>query len=442
MTNPEQPGRCSMEVSEPTATLRITFTFLLVGVIAVACLPMHAQTFTVIHSFTGHDGSNPVAGVTMDQAGNLWGTTELGGGANCDIGGCGTVYKLTHVKSGWVLSQLYAFQGGDDGQYPSSKVTFAPDGTIYSNTQGGSVGTVFRLRPPSTFCHSISCPWTKTTVASFGGGNGSYPSGDLTFDAAGNIYGTTGSGGRFKNCGGGGCGIVYELTPSGGSWTENVLYTFTDGADGGHPESGVIFDQSGHLFGTATIDNLIGGGDNGGVIFELVPSGSGWTETVLYHLQDPADGGKPYGGLIFDAAGNLYGTNTYGGSGDGGTVFELSPSGGYWNLNLLYSLTCPPGGYIGPYGKLVQDSSGNLYGASVSGGTYNYGYIFKLTPSNGSWSFTDLHDFTNGDDGAWPYDGLTLAANGNLYGTTFVGGQPGQGCYYGFNCGVIFEITP
>ncbi len=417
---------------------------LLVALIGCSALPCPAQTFSVIHSFTGHDGANPIVGLTLDAAGNLYGTTEFGGGHGCNIGDCGAVFKLTHRGSGWVLSLLYAFTGGQDGRFPSARVTFGPDGTLYGTASTGTsndyYGTVYNLRPPASVCKSVSCPWTETTIFPFNFATGYYPSGDLIFDAYGHMYGTTSSGGEFQNCGGGGCGVVYRLTLSGGVWTEDILYNFTDGVDGGHPSSGVLFDHAGNLYGTASIDNFQG--SSGGAVFELTPSGSGWTQTALYHFHDASAGSGPYGGLIFDASGNLYGTTAYGGSGDGGTVFELSPSGGTWNFNLLSSLTGLPGGYLGPYGKLVQDNAGNLYGSSVSGGTYNYGYVFKLTPSNGGWTLTDLHDFTNGSDGAWPYDGLVIDASGNLYGTTFVGGSPGEGCYYGFNCGVVFEITP
>jgi len=410
----------------------------------VAAPPAHAQTFAVIHSFNGSDGANPVVGLTLDAAGNLYGATQFGGGHGCNIGDCGTVFKLTHRGSGWVLSLLYAFTGGADGKFPQARVTIGPDGTLYGTASTGAsndyYGVVYNLRPPATVCKSVSCPWTQTTIFPFDFATGYYPSGDLIFDSSGHIYGTTSAGGEFQNCGGGGCGVVYELTLSSGVWAEDILYNFTRGADGGQPRSGVIFDYAGNLYGTAPIDSFQD--SSGGVVFELTPSGAHWTQTVLYHFQDASAGSAPNGGLIFDAAGNLYGTTTYGGSGDGGTVFELSPSGDNWNFNLLSSLMGLPGGYIGPYGKLVQDSAGNLYGSSVSGGVYNYGYVFKLTPSNGGWIRTDLHDFTNGSDGAWPYDGLIIDANGNLYGTTFIGGNPGEGCYYGFNCGVVFEITP
>jgi len=139
-------------------------------------------------------------------------------------------------------------------------------------------------------------------------------------------------------------------------------------------------------------------------------------------------------GLIFDQAGNLYGSASSGGSGNGGTVFELMPSNGNWNFNLLYSLSGSGGSRNGPLRSLTMDAAGNLYGTTYSDGAYGAGSVFKLKPSNGAWTYTDLYDFTGGDDGANPYGGVTLDANGNLYGTTAFGGAS--------DAGVVWEITP
>ena len=400
-----------------------------------------AQTFTVIHNFSGSDGANPAAGLIMDHAGNLYGTTAYGGPFSCISGGCGTVFKLTHTSSGWVLSQLYAFRGNQDGSYPDARVVFGPDGALYGTTMGGSYNTVFKLQPPSSVCRSISCPWTKTILYTLDYSSdqttGFVPLGDLAFDAAGDVYGTTQYGGTSSYCTLG-CGLVYQLTESGGVWTENILYTFQGLNDGASPQSGVIFDQAGNLYGTAFSDGTLR--SNYGTVFELSPSGSGWTETTLYQFHDSSDGAGPAGGLIFDSAGNLYGTTESGGSGDGGTVFEMSPSGGGWYFNLLYSLSGTPDS--GPYGKLVMDSAGNLYGTTISGGAYHWGSVFKLTPSSGGWTYTDLYDFTNHSDGADPSDGLVVDADGNVYGTAEAADNSGQGCGVGLGCGVVFEITP
>ncbi len=409
----------------------------------VAATPAQAQTYTVIHSFTGSDGGNPAAGLTLDHAGNLYGTTTDGGNGCTDYG-CGTVFKLAHAGSGWVLNLLYKFSGSD-GLYPEARVVFGQDGALYGTTTAGGFsngGTVFNLRPPATVCRSFSCPWTETLLFQFNSqdnsGTGTTPLGDLTFDAAGNLYGTATNGGLFDNCTGTGCGVVYELTPSGGAWTQNIIYNFTGGSDGGHPHGGVIFDHAGNLFGTAFLDNYQDHAD--GLIFEFSPSGSGWTETALYHFQGGNDGGNPVGGVIFDSAGNLYGATRGGGASDGGTVFRLTPSGRQWNFGLLYSLSGIAGA-LGPQADLVMDSVGNLYGTTTDNGAYGYGSVFKLTPSNGGWSYTSLHDFTYGSDGAYPYYGsLVMDASGNLYGTAYAGGNSGSQCTE--TCGVIFEITP
>jgi uncharacterized repeat protein (TIGR03803 family) len=408
----------------------------------VAATSAQAQTFTVIHSFAGSDGANPMAGMTMDAAGNLYGTTAYGGSYACTSGGCGTVFKLTHSQSGWVLSVLYQFRGQEDGDGPLARVVFGPDGALYGTTAYGNYNTVFKLQPPASICRSISCPWMKTILYTFDFEDqttGFGPMGDLSFDGSGNIYGTNQYGGNTQYCNGPGCGLVYELTPSGGAWTENVLYAFQGLTDGAAPESGVILDDAGNLYGTAFETGTLR--NNAGTVFELSPSSSGWTENTVYQFQGSSDGGYPAGGLIFDAAGNLYGSTTSGGSGDGGTVFELLPYGGGWNFNLLYSLT-DHSDDTGPHGKLVRDSQGNLYGTTLAGGAHNWGSVFKLTPSDGGWTYTDLYDFTNHSDGAYPIDGLVIDASGNIYGTTEAADNSGQGCGVGLGCGVIFEITP
>ncbi len=195
--------------------------------------PMHAQTWTWLHSFTGPDGSAPQAGVTMDAAGNLYGTTSEGGAHNQ-----GTVFKLTRRGSSWTLTTLYSFSG-PDGSAPYARVLLGPDGSLYGTTYyGGSAGygTVYRLQPPAGFCRSVQCSWTETVLYSFqGGGGGEYPVyGDLAFDQEGNIYGTAAGGSGGGNCQGG-CGVVYKLTRSGGSWTFGVLYPFQGGDDGLDP---------------------------------------------------------------------------------------------------------------------------------------------------------------------------------------------------------------
>ena len=402
----------------------------------------HAQTFQVIHTFTGGaDGANPSAGgLTSDRQGNLYGTAGYGGiyNANClsdgQQFGCGTVFKLSPKSGGWAFSVLYSFTGSTDGFIPDQIVAFDSQGSIYGSTWGGGAyycqgnecGTVFKLRPPANFhCATISCPWTETTLYQFQGypNDGAHPAfGHLTFDAAGNLYGTTSWGGPT-----GYSGNVYELTPGGGGWTESVLHSFSGGYDGDAPWSGVIFDRAGNLYGTTT-----SGGVNGdGAIFKLTPTESGWSESVLHSFQYSTDGSGPSGAVVMDAAGNLYGATSDGGPNDAGTVWELSPSNGNWTFSVLYSFT--GSGNNGPNGGLFMDPSGNLYGATLLEGASRQGNVFKLSPSNGGWVYTSLYDFTGGPDGGWPNSKVTMDANGNLFGSTQLGGNGN---------GVIWEITP
>jgi uncharacterized repeat protein (TIGR03803 family) len=383
-----------------------------------------AQTFSVLHTFTGQmgDGASPYAGVTLDGAGNLYGTTGFGGGYyNCGIDfGCGSVFRLTHRDSAWILRPLYSFApipGDNDGAFPQGRVIFGPDGSLYGTTTYGGggacsefangCGTVFNLKPSATACKTAVCQWTETVLYRFAGGtDGSFPQGDLVFDHAGNVYGTAGGGGL-------GDGVVYKLASSNGDWTESILYRFTGGRDGGLPVGGVIFDKSGNLFGATES----GGAYGYGAVYKLTPVGSGWIETVLYSFSGGADGFSPFAGLIFDSSGDIYGTTALGGGGSdhGGTVFMLSPSNGNWAYTLIYSFK----GGGGPEGSLAMDAADNLYGTTYQDGAYESGSAFKLTPENGGWTYTSLHDFTGGADGGEPVSNLILDANGNLYGTTW-----------------------
>jgi uncharacterized repeat protein (TIGR03803 family) len=272
-------------------------------------------------------------------------------------------------------------------------------------------------------------PWNETVLYRFtGGSDGAEPLGDLTLDMAGNIYGSALSGNNFY-------GVIYELMPSGGGWTETVLYRpQNDGRQGINPHDGPIFDSSGNLYGTFSA----GGPNNAGTAYQLSPSGPGWVEHTLYTFSGGSDGGRPWGGLTMDTSGNLYGATSAGGAGGGGTVFELTPSGGGWTFNTLQSFS-GSGGEPGPLARLTMDATGNLYGTTNADGAHRCGSVFKLTPSSGSWTFTSLHDFTCGSDGSGTSSTLVFDANGNLYGTTYAGGDLSQCGRTG--CGVVFEIT-
>ena len=392
----------------------------------VATRPTLAQTYTIIHNFTGGgDGSGPTAHVTIDTSGQVFGTAEMG------ALGHGMVFKLKHSGSGWTFLPLYAFSGGSDGGDPWAGVTISSDGTLYGTTYHGGTGnggTIFHLTPPATVCKAFLCPWTETVLHRFtGGDDGFSPLSSVTFDSAGNLYGTTAFGGGSLDV-----GVVYELARSGGTWTESILHSFTIG-DGALPSGAVIFDGAGNLYSTTQE-----GGTLEGTVFELVHSGSGWTISTLYNFTGGADGQLAAGGVIFDQAGNLYGGAADGGSGGGGTVYKLTPSTGSWTLSTLCSFSHLGGGADGTYDSLVMDAAGNLYGTTVYDGAYGAGSVFKATPSGGGWLCESLHDFCAGGypctDGEVPFGGVTLDTNGNIYGTASAGGTFGKG--------VVFEITP
>ena len=383
-----------------------------------------AQAFKVIYTFTGGaDGAYPYAGLTMDRAGNLYGTTQGGGK------GFGTVFKLTNKNSNWVLNPLYSFQGDNDGANPTARVIFGPDGSLYGTTPSGGAGygTVFKLQPSPVACKTTLCPWTETVLYRFtGGSDGANPQGgDLLISQSGVIYGTTLGGGAY------GRGAIFSLTPSHGAWTENILYSFTGGNDGEGPYSSVISDNAGDLYGTASA----GGSGGGGTVYELIPSGSGWQEKTLYSFPPGGYGyGEyPVGGLLFDGSGNLYGTteqNSF--QCCGGTVYELTPSNGNWTITNYTDL----GGdmtTVGPVASLVMDAGGNLYGTSVKDtGVQVAGEVFKWTPG---WGLEPLYDFWRPPYGGYAYGQLILDASGDLYGTT----EFNDGYEDGY--GVTFELT-
>ncbi len=428
-----------------------TFCCILVTVAAmVAAEPAAAQSFQVLHTFTGgSDGAAPTAGLTKDAAGNFYGTTSGGGSDTCTFG-CGTVYKLVRHGSSWVLNTIYEFTATNHGPFsPQSRVIFGPDGSLYGTTvNGGSCGggewcgTVFKLQPPATFCRSVMCPWTLTLLHQFAGGDdGAFPYSDLVFDPSGNIYGTT-SGDGDSSCmvipGVTGCGTVFKLTRNAdGTWTNHTLYEFQGGSDGGRPFVGVVFDQAGNLYGVTAYGGIGPCSYNFGCgsIYELSPSGPGWVETTLHQFAGGADGGAPFGGLMFDRAGNVYGAASQGGAGLG-TVYELTPNQGSWNFNVIYTFT----GFqaSGPESALTMDAAGSLYGTSGSGGNNGgFGTVYKLTPSSGGWTYSSLHDFDlQGPDGGLLYGSVALDANGNIFGVT------GSGPYPDPDDGVLFEITP
>jgi len=346
------------------------------------------------------DGDSPYASLIFDDAGNLYGTTAGGGNytAYCPTSGCGTVFKLSPAEGGWTETVLYSFgaNGQYDGAWPEAGLIFDSAGNLYGTTVLGGTGsacggpyacgTVFELTP------TAGGGWTEQVLHSFGNGtDGQYAYSGLIFDASGNLYGTTSTGGTDGN------GTVFELTPTaGGGWTGTVLYSFCSQigcADGSGPTAGLIFDAAGNLYGTTiyggTYISCYNDYNGCGTVFELTPTAGGdWTEQVLHNFGNGTDGYWLYGGLILDAAGNLYGTTADGGNGSYcqfqqqfcGTVFELTPTaGGGWTEQVLHNFGNGTDGDA-PAASLIFDAAGNLYGTTYEGGAQDNGTVFELTP--------------------------------------------------------------
>jgi uncharacterized repeat protein (TIGR03803 family) len=389
-------------------------------------LPAQAQSYQVIHTFTGgNDGASPYSGLTMDSAGNFYGVTSSGG-IGGGTNGYGVVYKLTHSSTGWVVLPIYLFQGGNDGAYPSATVVFGPDGALYGTTGGGGGGggTVYRLVPPANACRNALCLWTETVIYRAVTDGGYGLPGEVLFDKAGNIYSTVASGGANDG------GYVFELSPYGDGWVSKVLYSFNPfHGDCNDPEAGLVFDNSGDLLGTANTGCV---GNNGGV-FELTPSGQSWKETIVRSFNDLTDGNGSMAGLTPDGHGNFYGTTFDLGPNGGGTVFELTPSSQGWVFSVAFAFytNSNNGSYL--TAPVSFDAAGNLYGTTFEGGN-GFGTVFKLIPSGNSWNETVPYRFNGGNNGGIPWSNVVIDASGNLYGTTVDDGA------YGY--GVIWEITP
>jgi uncharacterized repeat protein (TIGR03803 family) len=401
-------------------------TVTLIAALILAPGALAAAKYKVLYRFTGGaDGGFLDAGVILDSSGNLYGTAYIGGAY-----GNGAVFELTPNSDGsWTETVLYSFMGGTDGSNPLATLIADAAGNLYSTTDWGGaygLGTVFMLTPNS------DGSWTETVLYSFAGGtDGSLPVAGLIFDAAGNFYGTTNHGGR-GGChylSGSGCGTVFKLTHnSDGTWTESVLYAFAGGKDGGVPDhSNLVFDAAGDLYGGTRNEGLYGCDYGCGTLFELIPNSDGtWSEKVLHRFKQRTDGGSPQGTPIFDSFGNLYGTTLVGGHHDRGLVFKLTTgSGGNWTERVIHEFT---GGKDGgnPYAGVVFDASGNLYGATEGGGSHGHGIVYKLTSgSGGGWKETVLHTFKGGKDGENPRGDVLFDANGNLYDTTTGNGRKG-----------------
>jgi uncharacterized repeat protein (TIGR03803 family) len=377
-----------------------------------------AGTLKVLHNFNDADGSQP-AGVVFDSFGNLYGVATQGGSR-----GFGLAFKLTSTVSGhWNEKALIQFDRAT-GMYPNP-IVFDSFGNLYGTLQETTplgTGAVFELSP-TTDGH-----WDEKTLNIMDNSEGVGIRGAVTFDASGNIFSAAAGGGEYSS------GTIFELSPTtDGNWQETTIESL-DAKEGATPKCNVVFDAAGNLYGTTAR----GGTFDSGTVFELSPNPGGiWTEAVLYSFTDKTDGYDPSGGVIFDGAGNLYGTTSRGGAFGRGGVFELSPNGdGTWTNTVLHSFH---GGLDGGFpisSTLTFDKAGNLYGETPSGGNdrCGCGVVFELSPTGGgSWTETVLYRF-NGADGGFPWQGLVMDAAGNLYGTTKDGGA------YGF--GTVFELTP
>jgi uncharacterized repeat protein (TIGR03803 family) len=387
----------------------------------------------ILYSFSGeNDGGAPFAGMIFDKEGKLYGTTTQGG-----VGGVGTVFELTPSSNGWDQTTLYNFTGGAGGGGPSTAgLIFDHAGDIYGTTGNGGAhgfGTVFELKPNS------DKGWTEKVLYSFRGNgqdDGQNPSGGVIFDDSGNLYGTTVLGGRGSDTCPAGCGTVFKLTPSRSGWKETRLYSFKGNEDGAGVAAGVIFDKAGSLYGTTSE-----GGTGYGNVFTLARVNGRWKEQVLYRFTGGSDGGTPYAGLTFDRADNIYGTTFYGGTAGYGTVFKLALSKKHWRESVLHSFTAGSDGGFPYYGTLLFDKAGNLYGTTLVGGCCADGVAFELSPSKAQWKETVLYSFS-GEDGCEPVSGLVFDAVGRLYGTTSGWGGLGSCNDTVYGCGVAFELTP
>ena len=339
----EWNSRTSRRVASAALTLVVSLGL---GVVSTYSAQAQAYKEKVLHSFAGGaDGGEPVAGLIFDVKGNLYGTTSNGGGANA-----GVVFK---VSGNGKETVLYSFTGGADGGYPYyGSLILDAKGNLYGTTNNGGIsnqGVVFK----------VSSNGKETVLHRFTGGtDGAYPRAGLIMDAKGNLYGITSGGG------GNGGGVVFKVGSKG---KETVLYTFAGGMDGAYSQAGLIMDAKGNLYGTT----YEGGGSNAGVVFKVSSKGE---ETILYDFTGGADGGEPDSPLILDTKGNLYGTTWDGGAANLGVVFRVSSKG---KETVLHSFTGVDG--ANSNAPLILDTKGNLYGTTSNGGGANAGVVFKVS---------------------------------------------------------------
>jgi uncharacterized repeat protein (TIGR03803 family) len=377
--------------------------------------PMPAYSENLLFSFAdGVDGASPAGGLRRDSANNLYGTTTSGGDFNCGEGnaGCGTVFKVDPSGN---LTVLHTFAGSTDGAWPVAGLVFDPaQQYLYGTTSSG--GNV-------SGCNGLGCGLVfktdtngnESVLHTFAGGtsDGAHPSADLIVGSNDNVYGTTAFGGA------NGDGIVFKIDSSG---SETVLHSFSGGkTDGAGPWGAVILDKAGNLYGTTTE----GGTYDQGVVFKVSTSGN---ETILHSFRGGSnDGCYPSGNLVLDASNNLYGTAQWCGAHGNGVVWKVAKNG---VETLLHSFNGSADGQS-PYGGVIIDPQRNLYGGAQFGGAKGWGTIFEVSSSGKT---TVLHTFGTGNDGQDPEGGLIRDQQGNLYGTTSLGGSSG-------GYGTVFKLT-
>jgi uncharacterized repeat protein (TIGR03803 family) len=393
--------------------------------VAVLVIAASAASSHVIYSLAGdEDGEYTDTDLVIDNAGNIYGTSVLGG----DFGG-GTVFQLAPSGNSWTHTVLYSFTGGADGGEPYKGVTLDSEGNLYGTavTGGGGsceggCGIAFKLT-------NSGGNWTYSTIHTFTGGmDGSGPGSGLTFDNQGNLYGMT------PTAGANGLGVIYQLKPQqDGSWKLKVLHAFTGGKDGSSGSAGrLTLDDAGTtLYGVATT----GGAHQKGAAFKLTQDQNGkWKFQVIYAFKGQPDAGFPYGALARDSHGNLYGTTYYDGANNLGSVYELAlqPSG-RWRERVLYSFQGGSDGN-GSISNLVFGKVGDLYGTTSEGGAgCSCGIIFKLTRGGqGTWTETVAYRFHGAPDAGFAYNGMAVDSLGNFYGATVHGGDDDEGAIYKF----------
>jgi uncharacterized repeat protein (TIGR03803 family) len=385
----------------------------------------------VLYSFEGTpDAEYPSTDLVIDAEGNLYGMTVLGG-----TFGSGTVFRLSPSKSGsksgWTETVLYSFTSGPDGGQPYGGVTLDDAGNLYGTAvvggSGGSCvedgcGVVWKLtRSGATY--------TQSVIHDFSGADGFGPGGPVVLDRAGNLYGMTPTGGTY------GFGVVYQLTPrDGGGWTYTLLHAFSGRDDGATGSAGrLLVDDAQNVYGVATVGGAYGVGN---VFRLSQDATGVWKQTVLYSVQGQPDGVFPYGGLVRDGAGNFYGTTYYGGALGLGTVYKLSQKGGAWRERVLYSFTGGSDGGFSISHLVLDSAGNLYGTTSEGGSAgCGCGTIFELSPpatalGKRRWQLNVLHRFEGSPDGGFAYNGLVADGKGNLYGTTVHGGDDDDGAVY------------